>query len=64
MASYHRELGEEAFQRLREQIAAAAALCSDEQLLELADGLHGCLRRRRQTRNHRNMAELEGRTFA
>lgn len=36
----------ETFARLREQIATASALCSEDQLLELADGLHDTIRRR------------------
>lgn len=63
MPSTHRRLGDEAFERLREQVAAAAALCSEEQLLELADALHGCIRRRRNRHHHRDMPSLEGRTF-
>lgn len=47
----HRKLGEPAFERLREQVAVAAALCDDEQVLELADCLHSILRRRRSQRS-------------
>jgi hypothetical protein len=36
----------ETFERLREQIATASALCSEAQILELADGLHDAIRRR------------------
>jgi hypothetical protein len=48
MRSYHHCLTEPAFDRLLEQMATAAALCSDVQVLELADCLHDALRRRRQ----------------
>lgn len=51
----YRHLSRRAFEALREQIATAVALCSDEQVLDLADGLHDTLRRRRSA---------EGRTFA
>ena len=50
-----RHLSRRAYESLREQVATAVALCSDEQVLDLADGLHDTLRRRRT---------LEGRTFA
>jgi hypothetical protein len=50
-----RQLSRRAYESLREQIATAVALCSDEQVLDLADGLHDTLRRRRT---------MEGRTFA
>ncbi|MDQ0466560.1 hypothetical protein QO010_004355 [Caulobacter ginsengisoli] len=46
MASAGPRLKHETFERLREQIATASALCSEDQLLELADGLHAAIRRR------------------
>lgn len=55
MPHKHRQLSRIAFEALREQLATAVALCSDEQVLDLADGLHDTLRRRRAA---------EGRTFA
>jgi hypothetical protein len=42
-----RPLDQRAFERLAEQLAVATVRCSDEQVLELADGLHASLRRRR-----------------
>jgi hypothetical protein len=51
MASAERRLNLETFERLREQLATAAALCGDDQLLELADNLHEAIRRRRGVRN-------------
>jgi hypothetical protein len=36
------------YERLREQFAAAAARCSSDQVLDLADTLHASIRRRRQ----------------
>lgn len=45
----HRELNTRAYESLREQIATAIALCSDEQVLDIADALHDTLRRRRAT---------------
>lgn len=50
-----RHLSRPAFEALREQLATAVALCSDDQVLDLADGLHDTLRRRRT---------MGGRTFA
>jgi hypothetical protein len=38
------------FERLCEQLAVATVRCSDEQVLELADGLHASLRRRRNAK--------------
>ena len=55
MPHRHRHLSRRAYEALREQLATAVALCSDEQVLDLADGLHDTLRRRRT---------VEGRTFA
>jgi hypothetical protein len=55
MPQRHRHLSRRAYDALREQLATAVALCSDEQVLDLADGLHDTLRRRRTA---------EGRTFA
>jgi hypothetical protein len=55
MPHRHRHLSRRAYESLREQIATAVALCSDEQVLDLADALHDTLRRRRSA---------EGRTFA
>jgi hypothetical protein len=46
MASAGPRLKHDTFERLREQIATASALCSEDQLLELADGLHAAIRRR------------------
>jgi hypothetical protein len=42
-----RRLDEAAFERLCEQLAVAAAHCSDSQVLDLADRLHAMLRHRR-----------------
>lgn len=50
MSSPHHQLRSVAFQRLREQMATAIALCSDTQILALADDLHDALRRRRAAR--------------
>lgn len=55
MPQRHRHLSRRGYESLREQIATAAALCSDEQVLDLADALHDTLRRRRAG---------EGRSFA
>ena len=55
MPQRHRHLSRRAYDALREQLATAVALCSDEQVLDLADGLHDTLRRRRSA---------AGRTFA
>jgi len=38
------------FERLREQLATAGALCDSRQLLMLADDLHDAIRRRRAPR--------------
>jgi hypothetical protein len=43
-------LRKETFERLREQLATASALCSEDQLLDLADGLHEAIRRRHADR--------------
>lgn len=43
-------LKRETFERLREQLATASALCSEDQLLDLADGLHEAIRRRHEAR--------------
>ncbi len=45
-----RPLEQSAFERLCEQLAAAAALCSDAQVLDLADSLHDALRRHRNAK--------------
>ncbi|RYF93064.1 MAG: hypothetical protein EON95_10205 [Caulobacteraceae bacterium] len=50
MSVRHHQLQPEAFERLREQLATAIALCDDDQILSLADGLHDALRRRRAAR--------------
>jgi hypothetical protein len=50
MGSTGPHLKTETFERLREQLATASALCSNDQLLELADGLHETIRRRRARR--------------
>ena len=55
MPQRHRHLSRRAYDALREQLATAVALGSDEQVLDLSDGLHDTLRRRRSA---------EGRTFA
>ena len=47
MFLHHRELNAKAYESLREQIATAVALCSDNQVLDIADALHDTLRRRR-----------------
>jgi hypothetical protein len=57
----HNRLSDDAFERLREQVATASALCGDDQLLELADALHASLRRRRDAR-HGDLA-VEERSF-
>jgi hypothetical protein len=62
MAGTSRRLSMQAFDRLREQLATASVLCADDQLLELADGLHESLRRRRNIRHSR--APLEERSFS
>ena len=51
MAQAHRRLSKDAFEKLREQLATASVLCSDEQLLDLADDLHDSLRRRKDRRH-------------
>lgn len=57
MKSYNHCLTETTFERLREQVTTAAALCSDTQVLELADCLHDALRRRRKRQAERRGAE-------
>ena len=47
MPHRHRQLSRRAYESLSEQVATAIALCSDEQVLDLADALHDTLRRRR-----------------
>lgn len=47
MSALHHPLPPATFERLREQLATAVALCDDAQILSLADGLHDALRRRR-----------------
>ena len=54
-------LGKEPFERLREQIATAAALCAEDQLLDLADGLHEAIRRRREQRHCERKPPADGR---
>jgi len=51
MSADHPFLSPDAFERLREQMATAAALCTDDQLLILADSLHDARRRRRENRH-------------
>ena len=51
MSTPHHQLQPAAFERLREQLATAVALCDDDQILALADGLHDALRRRRAARH-------------
>ncbi|WGM39030.1 hypothetical protein [Caulobacter sp. NIBR1757] len=53
MSAPHHPLRPAAFERLREQLATAVALCDDAQILSLADGLHDALRRRRAARHGR-----------
>ena len=61
MPHRYRELSGIAFEALREQIATAVALCSDEQILDLADGLHDTLRRRRSSQGEsRSFAPVDG----
>lgn len=50
MSAPHHQLQPDAFERLREQLATAIALCDDDQILSLADSLHDALRRRRAAR--------------
>lgn len=50
MSVSHHQLRPTAFERLREQLATAVALCDDDQILSLADDLHDALRRRRASR--------------
>jgi hypothetical protein len=50
MSARLHQLQPDAFERLREQLATAIALCDDDQILSLADGLHDALRRRRAAR--------------
>ncbi|NBB15411.1 hypothetical protein GVN21_08585 [Caulobacter sp. SLTY] len=52
MSADHPFLNPDAFERLREQMATAAALCTDDQLLILADSLHDARRRRREHRHN------------
>ncbi|MDB5439456.1 MAG: hypothetical protein JWM33_1883 [Caulobacteraceae bacterium] len=47
MAASRRELTTAAFARLREQVATAAALCSELQMITLADHIHDAIRRLR-----------------
>lgn len=47
MFVHHQPLNTKAYEALREQIATAIALCSDSQVLDIADALHDTLRRRR-----------------
>lgn len=54
-------LKQETFERLREQLATAAALCGEDQLLDLADGLHETIRRRRQQRRCERDPPADGR---
>ncbi len=51
MSVPHQQLQAPAFERLREQLATAVALCGDDQILNLADDLHDALRRRRAGRH-------------
>lgn len=50
MTTSHHQLQTTVFERLREQLATAVALCDDDQILNLADDLHESLRRRRAAR--------------
>lgn len=50
MGSPNHRLNDESFERLREHLAAAAALCGEDQLLDLADCLHDSIRRRKSAR--------------
>ncbi len=60
---HHRRLCEDAYERLREQMAAAVALCSDEQVLDLADAMHATLRRRRAALHQAGRRAGERRAF-
>jgi hypothetical protein len=57
MTSGGRPLEPQAFERLCDQLAAAVARCSDEQVLDLADSLHASLRRRRNAKAARRINE-------
>lgn len=50
MASHTHRLPVRAFEKLRDQMATAAALCGEDQILDLADVLHDAIRRRRVAR--------------
>lgn len=50
MAHSDHVLRPDSFERLREQLATAAALCDHGQILTLADDLHDAIRRRRANR--------------
>jgi hypothetical protein len=56
MTHTHHRLTRQGFEQLREQVATAASRCADDQLLELADGIHDTLRRRRDER-HGDLAD-------
>lgn len=57
MTSGDRPLDPQVFERLGDQLAAAIARCSDEQVLDLADSLHASLRRRRNAEAARPIDE-------
>lgn len=59
MPTPHNPLPPPAFERLREQMATAVALCADDQILTLADDLHDALRRRRAAREERSWNPLD-----
>lgn len=50
MASHSHRLPSLVFEKLRDQVATASALCAEDQILDLADVLHDSIRRRRVAR--------------
>ena len=50
MASHAHRLPTRVFDKLRDQMATASALCAEDQILDLADVLHDAIRRRRVAR--------------
>ena len=50
MANHAHRLPALAFDKLRDQVATASALCAEDQILDLADVLHDAIRRRRSVR--------------
>lgn len=47
MTTKRRELSAAAFAKLQDQVATAVALCSETQMLTLADQIHDAIRRQR-----------------